>query len=152
MVDTYYTLADINNGLTKTLAEAVGLEYTQTYNELTEGIQDTPVLRVYPTAGNTDVTTGTDRTTFSGKITQTQLSYHADLYATQRKHLGEDMGKLIPLMDSIIDVLEAQKKKPFFGVNAIKSFNWKWNGIVFAYGRPDQKYAGARFVINLRMF
>ena len=152
MADTTYTLAEINNAITQTLADAVGLTYTQSFDELTEGIQDTPVLRVYPTAGKTDVTTATDRTTFSGKVTQTQLSYHADLYATQRHHLGEDMAKLIPLIDAIIDVLEAQKQTPLFGVAAIKAFQWNWNGIVFAYGRAEQKYTGARFVLNLRMF
>ena len=152
MADTYYTVSEINNGVTAALAVAVGLKYTQSFDQLTEGIQDTPVLRVYPTAGKTDITTGTDRTTFSGKVTQSQLSFHADLYATQRRHLGEDMAKLIPLIDAIIDVIEAQKSKPFFGVTAIKAFGWSWNGIVFSYGRPEVHYAGARFVLNLRMF
>ena len=41
------TLAQICNAVETTLGAATGLTYTQSYNELKEGMNDTPTLQVY---------------------------------------------------------------------------------------------------------
>jgi len=154
------TVAEINSAIETTLSAASGIVRSQDYDELTEGIHgaDMPLLQVYPENGNTDSGGGnTDRTTFGGIRRQTTVMFHADLYARQRSHVGEDMAAVVAAMDSIIAILEAQKERPFFGLGSseaeyIKSFRWRWERVVFEYGDPILRYAGVRFIIEVTVF
>jgi hypothetical protein len=61
------------------------------------------------------------------------------------------MGALLPLIDAIQTVLEAQDTKPYFsqaGIQAIES--WRGRMIIFEYA--DLPYIGARFIIKVRVF
>jgi hypothetical protein len=148
------TLGEILDAIESTLAASSGLTRTQSYDELTEGMNDLPTLQVYPEAGEQDPSGDgrTDRTAFGGGVRQTEFTIHADLYARQRSHLGEDMAALVDLIDAMQDVFEQQNTKPYFGLEGIRAFHWSWRRVVFTYGDPQLGYMGARFVLTVRVF
>lgn len=144
-------ITTINSGIEDTLAAATGLTYSQDYDELTEGMQDTPTLQVYWAATATDVASGSAQSSFRGKVRQTRLTFHADLYAQQRAHIGEDMAALLPLIDAIQTEIEAQQVQPYFGVSGIQAIeDWSAQQLIFEYA--TLMYIGARFVIRVRVF
>lgn len=144
----------ICDAIEATLSTAAGLARSQSYDELTEGMNDTPTLQVYPESGGQDVTTNTDRTTFRAGLQQEEIVINADLYARQRSHIGEDMAQLVTSLDAIRAVLKIQKTGNYFGMadKGIKAFAWTWQRVIFTYGESAQKYVGVRFVLTLRMF
>ena len=151
------TLAQICDAIETTLAAATTLSTTsartQSYDELTEGIQDVPLLQVYPESGSQSPPGMTDRHTFGGAgnpVRQTEFLIHADYYARQRSHIGEDMAALVDGIDAIQNILEAQDKKPYFGLTYLQAFAWTWSRVIFNYGGVD--YMGARFVLTVRVF
>lgn len=152
-----YTLDALVDAIETTLSAAASLVRSQTYDELTEGIHEYPMLQVYP-AGNTGTSWGseTDRYTFRGPIAGTATTmYHsikeytiyADVYARQRAHIDEDMGKMVTTVNEIEDILDMQPCPPF-GRSEIFSFRWSWDHVTFDYG--GVMYVGARFVITVR--
>lgn len=146
------TLAQICNAVDTTLAAATGLTYTQSYNELEEGMNDTPTLQVYWNSSNQDPGGGNDRTTFRAGVRQTDIEIYCDLYATTRNEIGENMAALLPLVDAIVNVLEAQDTKAYFGLTGLKSFHWNAQRVTFQYTDPMRLYAGARFILTFRVF
>lgn len=146
------TLAALLNGVETTLSAAAGLQTSTAFDEMTEGIAslDCPRLEVYPERGTTDPSGTTDRTSFTACIQQSVIIFHADLYARQRSEMGEDMAAVVTLLDQLIPILEAQERPPFFGVDGIKAFRWRWNRAVFL--RAEARYVGARFTIELRVY
>lgn len=146
------SLTEICTAIDTTLSAATGLTYTQTFSGLSEGMQNLPVLQIYPESLRQDATTGSDRTTFKAGVRQTEIIVNCDLYARQRRDLGEDMAALIPLIDAIQDVLEQQDTKPYFGLVGIKSFAWSAQRVTFTYGEPQIYYVGARFSLVMRVF
>ena len=147
------TIVQINSAIEGTLATATGLTNSQDYNELTEGMQDIPNLQVYWRSANQDPIGNTTQRSFRGGVKQTDLTFYADLYARQRSHIGEDMAALLPLVDAISAVLEAQKTKPLFFLFVIQALtSWRADQVVFEYGDPLLKYVGARFTITVRVF
>ena len=142
------TLAQICNAVETTLSPAV--TYTQSYNELKEGLNDWPMLQVYWDGSNQDPGGNADRTTFKAVVRQTDIVIFADLYGTPRRDIGEDMAALLPLVDAVIDILEAQDGKPYFGLDGLKGYNWNAQRVIFRYGETD--FVGARFTIRFRVF
>lgn len=151
-MSTVFNLADICDAIETTLGAATGLARSQSYDELTDGMNDTPTLQVYPESGGQDVETSNDRTTFRAGCQQEEAVIHADLYARQRSDLGDDMWKLVTMIDAIRTVLKAQQTKPYFGTLSIKAFSWTWQRVTFVYGDPQLPYVGARFILRIRMF
>jgi hypothetical protein len=149
---TSITLAQILDAVEGTLATAPTLARSMSYDELTEGINDTPLLQVYPEAGDQDPTTANDRTTFTAGVRQTNITINCDYYAQQRKHLGEDMAALVDGIDAMTNLFEAQDTKPYFGLIGIKAFHWSWQRVIFDYGDPAIVYVGARFTLLIRVF
>ena len=149
---TSITLAQILDAIEGALSAAPTLARSMSYDELTEGINDTPLLQVYPEAGDQDPTTATDRTTFTAKVRQTNLTINCDYYAQQRKHIGEDMAALVDGIDAMTDIFEAQDTKPYFGLVGIKAFHWSWQRVIFNYGDLNINYVGARFTLTIRVF
>ena len=150
------TLAQINNAIADTLGAATGLgaNHHQTYNELTEGTQDIPQLRVYWESDVTDAMTPTNRltsrsSTHLGVIVTDQV-FHADLYGVQRSNIGPDMGVLYPLIDAVRAKLEAETDAPYFGLDGIKGFKWSSQRVTFDYANVS--YVGCRFTITVRIF
>ena len=156
MTESSTTLQAICNAIETTLAPAI--TYTQSYNELKEGMPDQPTLQIYPNSGSSSPPSGNDRSSFQAKLRQTEIQIYADLYASARSEIGEDMALLLPLIEAIIGEIEKQDTKPYFGLldaqnePAIKAFSWSWQRVVFQYNDPMQLYIGARFIFLLRIF
>jgi len=144
------TLAQICDAIATTLDNATTEPRRESYDELTEGVQDLPTLQVYPESGYQSAASGTDRFTMRGGIRQTEFIIHADYYARQRSQIDEDMKELVNGIDAITDVLEGQDEKPYFGLTGIQAFSWRWDRVTFIYG--DVQYMGARFAITVRVF
>ena len=143
-----YLLADILDGITDTIGAATLIERQQSYDELSEGMQDWPTIQVYP-EGNTGTSRDSDthKLTLSVKHTVKEYTIHVDVYARQRSHIGEDMKKLVEVIDQIENILDTQGCPPF-DVSSIISFRWSWSRTTFDYG--GVLYAGARFVLTVR--
>jgi hypothetical protein len=152
MTVTNISLAQVLDAVTNTLKVAPILERAMSYNELTEGMNDLPALEVYPQSGDQDTATATDRTTFQAKVRQTGLAIAVDYYAQQRKHIGEDMAKLVDGIDQLLNIFEQQNTSPFFGLPGIKNFRFRWERVTFEYGDPAINYVGARFTLEVRIF
>ena len=144
------TITQIAEAIESTLSAATGLTYTQAPDELTEGMQNWPLLQVYWDESTQDPSGNTDRTTFKAGVRQTVMTFFADLYVRPRSHIGEDIGALLPLIDAIQDVMEQQNTRPYFGLEGIQAFSWSAKRVVFAYGGAE--YIGARLTIEIRVF
>ncbi|KPJ77283.1 MAG: hypothetical protein AMJ81_00030 [Phycisphaerae bacterium SM23_33] len=143
-----YTLDALLDAIEGIMDDAASLVRSQTYDELTEGIHDYPLLQVYPEENTgTDWTGETDRVTLSGKHSVKEYTVHADIYARQRSHIAEDMKKCVDVANETEDILD-NLSYPLFGLACVTSFRWSWRRVVFEYG--GVKYMGARFVIVVR--
>jgi hypothetical protein len=145
------TITELCAAVKSTLDNSL-INYIQEPKDLTEGIQDQRVLQIYPESGATDVFTNTDRRTFSAGVRQSEIIINCDYYLRQRAHLGEEMADLLPGIDAIIERLEAQQTKPYFGLTWIKAFSWRWERTTFVYGDAQMPYIGARFILRFIVF
>ena len=144
------TFAEMCDAVEAHLSTAASLERSQSYDELSEGMQDTPTLQVYPESSEPVSHGGTSQTfTHQYGVILGLHTIHADLYARQRAHLGEDMAALVETLDEIYTLIE-NAGCPAFGLEGIKSYQWSWRRVVFDYGGVT--YMGARFTIVLRTF
>jgi hypothetical protein len=153
------TVHQLCDAIETTLGSAAGIQVHQTFDELTEGVNDRAVLQVYPESCRMDAiaraTTHNDRTASLRGVAVAEFVFNADIYAQQRTSIGEDMAALVPLIDAIVARLEAQKKTPLFGLTVsgiapIKSFKWDWRRVVFEYAQAQ--YMGVRFTITIWIF
>lgn len=147
------TLAEINQAIHDKMALATGLsaDLVQDHDELTDGISDTPTLQVYWHRSNTDPRGNAGQSTFGAGVRQKVYTFYADLLAKQRMAIGEDMAALLPLVDAIHDVLEAETGPSYFGLSTVKSIQgWTAEQVMFDYA--DVPYIGTRFVIPVRVF
>jgi len=155
------TLAEMCTAIDLTLGEALvtssDLTVSQNYNQLTEGMNDPDVLQIYPESqAPVDSSSGaTHKLTLGdsdGAVIQEEVTIHVDYYAKQRgADLSEDMAAMVAGVDAIIANLKTQDCQPFNLTNC-RSFQWSWTRAVFAYGEPELKYTGARFILVLRLF
>lgn len=143
---TTVTIATLCNAIETTLATAVSdIERTQSYDELTEGIMDLPLLQVYPTEWSAS------RMTFKGGVQISPIVFRADLYAMQRgPDIGQEVGTLIPLVDAINAELIGQDAGSLFGNASIKAFTWQGSYSIFDYS--GVRYVGARYIITVTVF
>ena len=146
------TYAQINDAIESTLGAATGLARSQSYDELTDGMTDTPTLQVYWQRDTTDPQGMTSMTTFQTGVQQVDMVFHADLFARQRSHIGEDMSALYTVMQAVRETLEGEKTKPLFGLPGIQSFRWTTERVTFEYGDPLLPYVGARYTIFIKVF
>jgi hypothetical protein len=142
------TYAQINDAIEDKLGAALGLARSQTYDELTDGMTDTPTLQVYWQRDNTDPS----MTTFRTGVQQVEMTFHADLFARQRSHIGEDMKVLYEVMQEVREMLEAETTKPYFDLEGIQAFSWTSERVTFEYGDPSQPYVGVRYMLTVRVF
>lgn len=153
-----YILGDIVDSIETTLSAAASLVRSQSYDELTEGIHEYPLLQVYPSA-NTGTSRGseTDRFSFEGPVpvgavvkhlSVKEYIIHADLYARQRSHINEDMEQLVDTINELEDILDGQDPQSLFGRADLFSFRWSWSQVTFEYA--GVMYLGARFIITVR--
>ena len=144
------TFAQMCGAVKSHLETAASLERSSNYDEMTEGMQDTPTLEVYPESSEPVSFGGTSQAwTVQSGVIQGSHTIHADLYANQRSHLGEDMTAMVTGLDEVYTLLENAGCPPF-GLEGIKSYQFGWMRVLFKRGGVD--YVGARFTIVLRTF
>ena len=143
----------IDTTLGEVLVTAGVLVRSQSFDELTEGMNDPLTLQIYPEEeSNVNAIGGTQQRTFgSDPVIEEEITIHADFYAKARANIGEDMAALVTGIDAIRDNLKTQHC-PIFGLAALKTFQWSWRRVVFNYGEPELKYIGAQFVLRFRVF
>lgn len=127
----------------------------QNYDEITEGVNDWPLLQVLPRKGKVDpFASNTERSSFGGKVQATSFSLEIIGYAKPRAYLAEDLKAQMALVDGVDVVLSSQNGLPQFGLQAVKGFNWDWERQTLQIGEGDsaQKYAGVVFTVELFIF
>ncbi len=142
------SLAQLLDAVKTTLSAATGLTTTQGYADLTESLNDFPVLQITPESGAVGATGETDRVTFgSTPVRHHVYTIHADLYAGPRAHIGDDISNLVDLIDALETVLVGQTGT-LFGLSSIDYCRWSWSRATFVYN-DERVYVGARFIIEL---
>ena len=143
----------IDTALGEALVTAGVLVRSQSFDELTEGMNDPQTLQIYPEEeSNVNVTGRTQQSTFgSDPVIEEEITIRADYYAQARANIGEDMAALVTGVDAIRANLKTQHC-PIFGLAALKTFQWSWRRVVFNYGEPELKYIGAQFILKFRVF
>lgn len=148
------TIVQVNSAIATRLSAATGLSAgeTQDHDELEESITEEPTLQVYWASGTASPNSTTSQKSFGGGTIEVRWVYHADLFGNQRRHIGEDMGRLLPLVDAIHNELEEEiQNAPYFGLDGVKAIEgWTARQVIFEYA--DNKYIGTRFLITVRIF
>lgn len=151
------TLTQICDAVKDTLSSAV--ERAQSVGELSESMEDLPMLRVYPFFNEVDPSGVTDRSTFGGKggvettpVRWSSLVINADVPAQQRSDIGEDLAAVTTVWDATEALLATQNVKPYFGLEGIKAFSWNAQLTTFNWGAPLLPYLGVQFKLNIEVF
>lgn len=141
------TYRQIIEAIRTVLTTADIADKVEALDTLTEGVNDTPMIRVIPQKG------GMTRTAFGNAGQKTDFTVILDGYARQRSHLDEDTVAQIGLVDAISTVLEGQTK-PYFGVSGCQGLDWSWELTTFQVGSADKLvlYAGVRYTVELTLF
>ena len=133
--------------------ELVARAFTvQSYNELTEAIQDLPTIQVYPEVETVDVNGTTDRTTLKVGTQHAQVVITIRTFARQRSHLADDMAAAVVCWDAVDTILEDVSTDclPFFDLTGIRAFNWTATFTPFTYANVT--YAGVEHVLTLEVY
>jgi len=147
------TIAQVCDAIESTLSTASGINTTQSYDKLAEGLMaaDLPLIQVYWEDLQMDPRGETDRTTFGAGVRQKQLTIHVDLFAAQRSFLWEDMKNTVDAVDNILAILETQNTVPYFGEDGIRSWQLvNATRAIIAYSQAE--YMGARFILNVWIY
>lgn len=150
------TIGAICNAIATTLSATVGLTRTQSYYQLTEGMNTLPTLQVYPDSWETSVNSETDRIAFVDPLTgipgarYTEIVFFLDLIVRQRSQLDEDWQNAVNMADALDNQLNLEGACPHFGLAGIRSFRWSAQRVVFPYAEIE--YVGFRFTLTVRVF
>lgn len=134
------------------LGAATGITTAQSFDDLSEGVPDLPLLQVYPEEGSTDAFTATDRTTFGGAKRVSETVIVVDHYCRVRSNLDQDMHAVVDGQKNVQAKLETIKNPPFFANSSIKAFRWAWRRATFQPGGDLATYVGLRWTITVRQF
>lgn len=146
------TIDQVTLAVEAALGEASLIARTGAEGTITEGVNDLPYMMIYAESGQTDPKGGVDRTSFRGGIRVNELIVMVDVYVRQRSHIGEDMAKTTHCTDAVINILEEQNVKPYFGLLGLQAFHWAWQRVTFVYGDPNTGYVGVRFTLTFTIF
>lgn len=156
------TVGEICDAVATTLSTTAGIARTQSYNELTEGMNTLPTLQVYPESWELSSGSETDRFAMVDAATGvpghrlTEMVLHLDLYARQRSQLAEDWGLAVDLASALHDKLDEEGSCPLFAQTGIRSMHWTADRVMFEYGSDAQgrplRYVGFRFALTVRIF
>ena len=151
------TRTQICDAIRDTLEGAV--QRAQSVGELSESMEDLPMLRVYPFFNEVDPSGTTDRYTFGGKggdentpVRWTHLIINADVPVQQRSDIGDNMAEIATTWDAIEALLVTQNVKPYFDLEGIKAFKWTAQLTTFAWGALELPYLGVQFKFNIEVF
>ena len=130
------------------------IDYTQDYDNLGEGLANTPLLQVYwNSLSSVSEGSATDRRTFGGgakPIRTKRYVFRADLYCDPRGMLDANFIQMLPIVDEINNLLEAQDTKPYFGLDGIQSYTFSCERGVITYAQTD--YPVVQWTIELYVF
>lgn len=140
---TMPTLGTICDAVTVALSTAAGLKRALSYDDLKEGIPETPLLEVYQEEGEPDL-----QTYKSFRVER--MVIYADLYSQPRgAGFGQENAKNAEMIDAILTLLRQQAPQgagTVFGSVDVVKFTWSWKRAIF---EPSQtKYVGARFTLT----
>lgn len=151
------TIAQICDAIESTLSAATGINTTQSYDELGEGLNaaDLPLLQVYWETLIVDPSAETDRATFQAGMREKLFTFNVNVYAAPLAHLAQNMESLVDITDDVLAVLELQNTKPYFGLDGIKA--WHLNEarrVVFEYTASVSpvRYVGPQFVLAIWVY
>lgn len=154
-------IALINTAIHDTLklADDELAKYSQNFDQIEEGMLNTPALQTYWVNSNTG--DATDRATFRGGMRIQDYLFNVDLYLDQRAFSDTVYTQMFDLFDKIEQVFLAQNTKPYFGLvddndnPIIKSFHVRTERATFEYEGNDgtvSLYPGVRFSLDIRVF
>lgn len=150
------TIAQMNTAIHDTFEDNLTLiDFFQDYNDLSEGLANTPLLQIYWNSLNTVAeNSATDRNTFGSStqkpLRQKRYIFRVDLYCDPRANLDSVFVQMLPIVDEINNVLEAQDAKPYFGLDGIKSFTFTCERGNIEYGSVN--YPVVQWTIELSVF
>ena len=146
----------INDAIAADLdANVAELTFIQSYNELTEGMNDTPTAQIYWESLFQSSGTTTTQKTFGSSVNvqEVEITFHIDVYPRPRSHLDEDFAALLPLATAIHERLQAvvAAGPDYFatGVKAIRSIEAR--RVIFEYDDSNLKHMGIRFTLILQV-
>lgn len=144
--------ADILTAVSSALAGISGIQRVQGYNELTEGMNDTPTIQIYLEEYEYDASTNNDRRSFSAGLRVEEFLIYIDIYGRQRSQLAEDMEAAVVALDLVRARLLAIQTYPFFPtVPQVKSMKLlRARRVNFTYGDPKVSYLGYQLPLQLR--
>ncbi len=151
MTATLITEAQVCDAIAGTFRTQIPSLSVQSYNQLTDGIPEMPLLQVYWWKFIEDAATETDRAAAQHAVTISDDTYRLDLYAKTRSELREDVPAVMEMLSKMREAVYAQQTT-YFGLTAIKSMKWQGQYAVLRYGDPLTSYAGARITLTIRIF
>lgn len=143
----FITHASICDSIVSFLSAAPSLNRAQSFDELTEGMNTTPTLQVYPQTWDVDDRSGVHQTTFRGGVKRSSNVYFADIYARQRSDLKTDITEQVGLMDEFDQLIQEQTSKPYFGNDNIAAYHVSGERVTFTYA--EVQYVGIRYTIEV---
>lgn len=152
------TTTQICDAIKDTLGASAEIARAQSVGELSDSMEDLPMLRVYPFFEETDPSGTTDRQTFGGKggdentpVRWTSLVINADVPVDHRSDIGDDMARVATVWDSM-SALMRENVKPYFDLTGIKAFSWNQQLTTFQWGATLLSYLGIQLKINIEVF
>lgn len=153
------TTTQICDAIRTTLGASAEIARAQSVGELSESMEDLPMLRVYPFSGSTDPSGTTDRSTFGGKggveatpVRWTSLIINVDVPVDHRSDIGDDMARVATVWDALAVIMAAQNVKPYFNLVGIKAFSWSEQLTTFQWGAALLPYLGVQLKIKIEVF
>lgn len=153
------TLTQICDAIRTTLGASSEIARAQSVGELSDSMEDLPMLRVYPFSANTDPSGTTDRSTFGGKggdektpVRRTSLIINVDVPVDQRTDIGDNLARVAPTWDSVEVIFAAQNVKPYFDLVGIKAFSWTAQLTTFEWNELQFPNIGVQFKVTIEVF
>ena len=154
------TVGAIVNAVAAFVGTTPGIRRTQSYNQLTEGMNVRNTLQVYPVSWEVSTGSETDRISFTETATgvpghrDTEMILFLDLYVRQRSQIQIDWGDAVDLADALNTQLDTAGACPLFGLSeggypVVGSFKWTAERGVLPYAQVE--YIGFRFTLTLRI-
>jgi hypothetical protein len=154
-IETPITIGQICDAIAAVVATSPGIQDVQSYNQITEGMQDNMVAQVYPESAEVSWQSDTDTITFCGGVQAMNMIVRVDLIGDERAHVGQNWGDVIDVASALHDTLAAEGnctdgRCPHFGLNGIQSFRFTWQRVLFTYATA--LHVGVRFELEIRVF
>lgn len=146
------TYAQIMNAMKTTLAAVPGVVKVEAYDNLSESIQDMPLIRLYPEKAAV-LSEEAGQNTFGKGVQTTNLIVKGQVYVRQRSHIDEDHKAQIDMLDIISTTLESLSR-PYFGVQGVQALGWEFELVTFTQGEGQSitRYPGLNFTLRLKIF